>query len=134
MAPKTRHIEDDWLGPWWKATEELVPDLRWFLRMALLTGCRKSELLGLHWDNVDPLAGTLTFLGTNHCLSIIRGRQDCLPIRPTTDAGLVFGNVTESRLRRALRKIEQTSGRYWALHDLRRCGGLYSTYRSVQCD
>ena len=30
----------------------------------MLTGCRKSEILTLHWDDVDPTAGELRLRNT----------------------------------------------------------------------
>ena len=34
------------------------------IRLLMLTGCRKSEILTLHWDNVDRTAGELRLRNT----------------------------------------------------------------------
>lgn len=39
--------------------EPKTPHLGDFIRLAVCTGCRKSELLELEWDRVDFQAGTL---------------------------------------------------------------------------
>lgn len=52
---------------YWKALQKQPEKERDYFTLLLLTGCRKSELLGLTVDDVDLRAGTFTFTGTkNH--------------------------------------------------------------------
>jgi len=124
VNPKSRHIETEWIGTWWAATAELKPMLTWFLRMGLLTGCRKSELMNLQWKDVDLVEKKMTFRatknGTDHVLPITPSLASCLPMKPKGDnTGLVFA-VTETSIRNGQIKLKKITGRHWAMHDLRR--------------
>jgi integrase len=52
-------------------------------RLALLTGLRRGELLGLRWDDIDLAAGTATIRG-----ALVRGEKGCLEMgQPKTRHG-----------------------------------------------
>jgi integrase len=119
-------IKPHQLRPWLEAVLALDNGLaRDYLQLVLLTGLRRSEALGLQWQDVDLLGRTLTVKGTkNH-------RDHTLPL-PDYLAGLLGGmprhgtNVFEGpggRLndpRSALEEVTRRSGVPFCIHDLRR--------------
>ena len=124
VNPKSRYIETEWIGKWWDACEVLAPDIQWFFRLGLLTGARKSELMGLRWADVNVLEKTITFRGTkngsDHVLPLTPAIAGCLPIRPKDDTAKVFPSLSDPRIRKAQDKLEKGLGRRWVMHDLRR--------------
>jgi hypothetical protein len=135
VAPRSVHVEDAWLDPWWQATEQLAPETRWVLRLMLVSGLRVSEAMGIRWENIDEKAGTLIITNTKngkpHTLPLTRGIEANLPIRPANASGLVFPNVSANRLRRAHAAIEELTGRHWTNHDLRRSCATVATRAGV---
>ncbi len=66
-------------------SEPKAPHLTDFIRLALHTGCRKGELLGLEWKRVDLQAG-LIFLEAEHTKS---GRRRSVPINREARAAII---------------------------------------------
>lgn len=100
------------------------------VEMAILTGLRRSELLGLHWDQVnlsertyhltvtkngDPLELPIT----DHVYSLLERRQS-----QRDGLGFVFNADNEHGVirepKKIIEKIRDTTGIEFTLHDLRR--------------
>ena len=118
-------IKPHQLRPWMDAVLALDNGLaRDYLQLVLLTGLRRSEALGLKWEDVDLLGRTLTVKDTkNH-------RDHTLPLPDYLAGlfGLCRGTVpTSSRgrgagryLSSALEEVARRSGVPFCIHDLRR--------------
>jgi len=117
------------LGPWWRALAHLSNQAHVdFFRLVLLTGLRKSEALGLTWQNVDFDARMLTITDTKarrpHALPLSDYLVDLLKRRKHLSVSdHVFadhqGRVV-SNFRYSLAKVEAVSGVKFCIHDLRR--------------
>lgn len=117
------------LGPWWRALEHLSNQAHVdFFRLVLLTGLRKSEALGLTWQDVDFDARILTVTDTKarrpHALPLSNYLLDLLHHRRRLAVSdHVFadhqGRVV-SNFRYSLAKVEAVSGVKFCIHDLRR--------------
>jgi integrase len=115
-------IKPHQLRPWMDALLALDNGLaRDYLQLVLLTGLRRSEALGLKWQDVDLLGRTLTVKGTkNH-------RDHTLPL-PDYLAGLLDGMPRHGiyvferprGLSTALEEVARRSGVPFCIHDLRR--------------
>jgi integrase len=115
-------IKPHQLRPWMEAVLALDNGLaRDYLQLVLLTGLRRSEALGLKWEDVDLLGRTLTVKSTkNH-------RDHTLPLPDYL--AVLFGamprygaNVFEGArgLSSALEEVARRSGVPFCIHDLRR--------------
>ncbi len=118
------------LPHWWRAVEAEPEHSRDFLRMAILTGLRRSELMGLRWENVDLDAKTLHLPKTKNgdpltlpvstfLLALLSDR-----LERANESPFVFpgpgrdGHLTETK--RFLARVSANSGVSFTLHDLRR--------------
>ncbi|MEW6490108.1 MAG: integrase family protein [Thermodesulfobacteriota bacterium] len=117
------------LRPWFQAVLKLPRSTpRDFLQTVILTGLRRSEALGLTWDQVDLEEGTLTVTDTkarrDHTLPLGTYLRDLLKARKKKAAGpLVFADKLGrpySNVRYALDAVEEASGVSFCIHDLRR--------------
>ncbi len=117
------------LEPWWAALEHLTNRTHVdYFRLVLLTGLRKSEALGLTWDDVDLDARLLTVTDTKarrpHALPLSDYLADLLRHRRrlavsdhvfADHQGRVISNFRYSQA-----KVEALSGVKFCIHDLRR--------------
>lgn len=95
--PRERFLTDDEAIRLRKVLEsEPQEDIKDFIMLALLTGARKSNVLAMHWDNIDLTAGTWTIPDTKNGtaqliklgareISILARRQ-----RPDLEGAFVF--------------------------------------------
>ena len=93
--PRERVLSDDELRVVWRACAD--DDFGRVVRLLMLTGCRRDEIGGLRWDEIDSNSGVLTIPGTrtkNHRelkLPLPRAALAILPPRPEDDREHVFG-------------------------------------------
>jgi len=65
--PRTRFIQENEMGAFLEAVDaEGNPYYRGFFKLAVLCGCRKSELLTLKWENVDLNHGEIHLIDTKN--------------------------------------------------------------------
>lgn len=115
-------IKPHQLRPWMGAVLGLDNGLvRDYLQLVLLTGLRRSEAMGLKWEDVDLLGRTLTVKGTknhrDHTLPLPDYLAALLDRMPQHGAD-VFEGVR--RLEPALEEVARRSGVPFCIHDLRR--------------
>jgi integrase len=128
---RERTLSDDELRAIWVATEGDGDYLR-IVRLCTLTGCRREEIGGLHWNEVLPdrlLIGAGRMKGAiAHEVPLLPAITNVLPDRPADSEGSVFGrngagfsgwSKSKAALDAKLAKGGVTMPR-WTLHDLRR--------------
>jgi integrase len=128
---RSRTLSDQELRAIWSATAG-GGDYDRIVRLCILTGCRREEIGGLHWDEVleDRLligAGRMK-AGEEHEVPLVPAISELLPTRANADSDRVFGrNGTGfsgwSKSKAALdAKIAEAGIKIssWTLHDLRR--------------
>ena len=114
------------LRPWMDAVLGLDNGLaRDYLQLVLLTGLRRSEALGLQWEDVDLLGRTLTVRGTknhrDHTLPMSDYLAALLGVMPRHGAYVFQGPRGRlDNLRFALEEVARRSGVPFCIHDLRR--------------
>jgi integrase len=128
---RDRTLTDDELKAIWTATED-DGDYSRIVRLCLLTGCRREEIGGLRWDEVqeDQLRiGTERMKGgIAHEIPLLPTITETLPVRHDGAQGCVFGRRGNgfsgwSKSKQALDAKLATAGHHlkpWTLHDLRR--------------
>jgi integrase len=124
---RERVLSGDELKAVWNACGD--DDYGRIVRLLILTACRREEIGGLKWSEVDLKAGTITIPAgrsknhREHVLTLPSVALDLLRSIPRRDGrDHVFGArgdgfVTWTHGKRALLKASGTSG--WRLHDLR---------------
>jgi integrase len=137
-APKDRILSDDELRAIWKATET-KSDFNRIVRLLMLTGCRRDEIGGAKWNEID---GSLLTIAENRTKTSISHE---VPLSELAIAHLperregrdsVFGEGREgfsgwsrskARLDRAIARPADETGNEprpcmpeWGLHDFRR--------------
>jgi integrase len=129
--PRERTLTDEELKAIWKATEG-EDDYSRIVRLCLLTGCRREEIGGLRWDEVqdDQLRiGTERMKGgIAHQVPLLPALTEALPLRRDGAGVCVFGRRGNgfsgwSKSKKALDTKLATAGHHlhtWTLHDLRR--------------
>jgi len=128
--PRRRVLTDAELKAVWEATSD-GSDYSRIVRLCLLTGCRREEIAGLRWDEIQSaklvIAAERMKGGDPHEVPLLPMIDAALPTR-VADAQCVFGEHDTgfsgfSRCKRRLdaklvaRGIKMPS---WGLHDLRR--------------
>lgn len=114
------------LRPWLDAVLALDNGLaRDYLQLVLLTGLRRSEALGLKWEDVDLLGRTLTVKDTknhrDHTLPLSDYLAALLGAIPQYGAYVFEGPRGRfDNLRFALEEVARRSGVPFCVHDLRR--------------
>ena len=128
---RERVLNDAELRAIWKATEG-DGDYARIVRLCLLTGCRREEMGGLRWDEVDidrlVIARDRMKGDSTHEVPLLAMIAATLPERPEGSEGCVFGRRGMgfsgwSKSKQALEaKITGTGVKMstWGLHDLRR--------------
>lgn len=131
---RERVLSDDELRSVWEATARLTPKPRAFVRLLLLTGCRRAEAADVCVGEVDLANGTWSIPGSR----TKNGRAYTVPLNDTLIADLravmpthiagpgwrLLGGIPGSGLRgfgRAKALVDRSSGvTAWRWHDLRR--------------
>ena len=119
-------IKPHQLKPWMEAVLALEnPLARDYLQLVLLTGLRRSEALGIKWDDVDGLGRTLTVRDTknrrDHTLPLPGYLAALLGAMPRYGAYVFEGPRGRlDNLRYALEEVARVSGVPFRIHDLRR--------------
>jgi integrase len=134
IQPRERVLSDRELTVVWRACQE--DDFGRIVQLLILTGCRREEIGGLKWSEVDFDAGVMTIPGErtknrkNHSLRLPSAAVDILratPVRLGRD--FVFGARGHSysawsysmlALNSRITAIERKQLPHWSLHDLRR--------------
>lgn len=127
---RTTIIQRHQLADWWKALMTEPTYSRDFLLVALFTGMRRSEVTHLRWENIDLVGRTLHIPNTKN------GDPLDLPLsgflvdlftaraRETEGSPWVFPGPGEEghfiEIKRALKRVSETSGVKFTTHDLRR--------------
>jgi integrase len=128
---RERVLTDVELKAVWSATGD-DPDYSRIVRLCLLTGCRRGEIAGLRWDEVqadriiispERMKGSVA-----HEIALLPMISATLPQRPENPEGSVFGkrgtgfSGFRKRKKKLDAKIAQCGQRMtpWGLHDLRR--------------
>jgi integrase len=128
---RDRTLDDAEIRAIWKVTEG-DGDYARILRLCLLTGCRRDEIGGLRWVEIQDdqlVIATDRMKGNNtHEIPLLPLVASTLPQRPTGAEGCVFGRRGSgfsgwSKIKEALdAKLAETGTEMvlWSLHDLRR--------------
>ena len=128
VRPKDDYLQEHQFQPWLEAVQALDNDIaRDYLTFLLLTGLRRSEALGLAWENVDLEAETIIIPDPKnrraHILPITTAMKEILERRLDLRVGDhvfqspagVFGNVDG-----AIKQVRDKCGFYFSAHGLRR--------------
>ena len=128
VRPKDDYLQEHQFQAWLEAVRKLDNDIaRDYLTFLLLTGLRRSEALGLAWENVDMKAETIIIPDPKnrraHILPITTAMKEILKRRLDLRVGdLVFespagpfGNVDG-----AVKQVREECGFYFSAHGLRR--------------
>jgi len=133
--PRERVLSPDEIRRLWEKTENLAPSLRAIPRLLLLTGCRRDELLGARWSEIE--AGDLGTWLEVPAERMKGGRAARVPLSSLAreelerlaaagrDPEFLFpGRFPGRPLREAFffrkRLLESMGGKPWTWHDLRR--------------
>ncbi len=118
------------LPRWFAAVATDTEDARDFLRIALFTGMRRSEVASLRWEHVDLVGETLTVPRTKngdplvlplswYLCDLLIGRRQALPAAEWVFPGRgKTGHLTE--MKTFADRVAKASGVPFTLHDLRR--------------
>ena len=134
IKPRERVLTDHELAAVWNACG--ADDFGRIVRLLILTGCRREEIGGLHWSEIDFDTGVMTIPGTrtkNHrslALTLPAVALGILRSAPRRDGrDFVFGNHGGSfcawsycamALNNRITAAEGKPLSRWVLHDLRR--------------
>lgn len=118
------------LAAWWSALEDDTEDARDIFRLTLLTGMRRSEVLGLRWENLDFSDRSLFIpktkngdalhlpLGT-YATDMLKSRRDRVGQTEWVFPGKgKTGHIAETKS--MTKRISNASGVSFTMHDLRR--------------
>jgi integrase len=114
------------LGKVWRAAPKVHETFGHIARLLILTGCRKSEIAGLRWSEIDfdqamiRLPGSRTKNSRPHSVPLAPAVVEILEAAPRTSDLLVFtGFASWSHVKKALDAMVPLSPPY-VLHDIRR--------------
>jgi integrase len=118
-------IKPHQLRPWMDAVLDLDNGLaRDYLQLVLLTGLRRSEALGLKWEDVDLVGRTLTVKGTknhrDHTLPLPDYLAALLGRMPQHGAYVFEGARGRLKLSPPVEEVARRSAVPFRVHDLRR--------------
>jgi integrase len=134
VKPRDRVLNGDELKAIWAATN-LDDDFSRIVRLLILTACRRNEIGGLEWSEIDFDTGTLTISGRRTKngralqLKLPATAMNILRAVPRRDGSVcLFGKPTKGlsswshgmQLLQARMAAAGTSLPHWTLHDLRR--------------
>jgi integrase len=88
--PRDRVLDNVELAAVWNACD-MDTDFGRILRLLILTGCRRQEIGGLRWDEVDLERGTITLSADR----VKNKREHTLPLVPT--AAAIIASVPRTR-------------------------------------
>lgn len=126
---RDRFLTDAELLKVWQACDDLGWPFGPAIRLLALTGCRRSEITSLRWDEIDGasirLSGARTKTGEPRVVPLSPEAAAIIEALPRIDqSAFVFtttGKTPVSGWSRAKRLLDQHSGvTDWRLHDLRR--------------
>jgi integrase len=129
--PRERTLTDAEITAIWNATDG-DGDYSTIVRLCLLTGCRRDEIGGLRWDEIDQdrlVVGAKRMKGCiAHEISILPMIAAALPSKPDASKDCVFGRCGTgfsgwSKSKKELDARIANAGidmAPWGLHDLRR--------------
>lgn len=133
MPARDRVLNDSEVRAIWNACQD--DDFGKIVKLLLLTGCRREEIGGLKWDEVDLDTGVMTIPGTrtkNHRtleLTLPKIAIDILRPQPRRRQDYVFGvrggafsawSYSTVKLNARIVEAEGKPLAPWRLHDLRR--------------
>jgi integrase len=130
IMPRDRVLTDQELAAVWRSCAD--DDFGRIVKLLILTGCRREEIGGLKWSEIDLDTGVMTIPGErtkNHrtlILTLPPMAIDILRSIPVKDGrDFIFGSYSaRSYATTALHlRINMAEGRplpHWTLHDLRR--------------
>ena len=128
---RDRVLSDSELRAIWQATESAGQYNR-IIRLCLLTGCRRDEIGGLRWDEIQQdrlvIARDRMKGNRHHEVPLLPLIKSVLPARPDSTGDCIFGRHATgfsgwSKSKQALdAKVAKTGVKMppWTLHDLRR--------------
>jgi integrase len=124
---RDRVLSDKELAAAWRACADDA--FGKIVKLLILTGCRRDEIGGLRWSEVDLDAGTITVTAErsknrrSHCLTLPQAALDILAAIPR-QGDFVFGHrsgfADYSHSMDSLRSRLPATMPAWTLHDLRR--------------
>ena len=132
-ARKGRALSDDQIAALW-ASAPVLGAFGALLRLALLTGLRRSELSGLKWSDIHAdrilIAAEHAKTGVTHEVPLTAAMREVLDGQPRTTSKLVFPGRNNARLvgwSKLVPRAVRVTGIDFRLHDLRRtCRTLMS--------
>lgn len=125
---RDRVLSDDELRRVWQAADACGWPFGPYVQMLILTGCRRGEIAGLRWADIDGDAFTIAAenykTGRPHVVPLSRLAQEVLASVPRIEGvDRVFpgrGGVPLSGFSKRLKALTTTAHVDFALHDLRR--------------
>jgi integrase len=133
VKSRDRILSDGELAVVWNTCNGAT-DFGRIIRLLILLGCRRQEVGGLKWDEVDLDAGTMTISGSrtksgnvlaltlpDAALEILQSMQST----PRRNGGCIFGGASgftswSAAMTALRRRIAEPTMAQWSLHDLRR--------------
>jgi integrase len=123
--PRDRVLSDDELRKVWNACGD--DSFGRIVRLLILTGCRRQEIGGLRWSEIDLDNGTLTIPGSRtknkraHTLPITDAMREIIESVPRQiDRDWLFGERAEGFTGWNSMLTFNSGVKVWTLHDLRR--------------
>jgi integrase len=127
-APRERALSDQEAAKLWLATSD--GDYGRIIRLLMLTGCRRDEIGGLKWSEIDVEAQTITIPKERtknkqeHVVPLSDAAIAIIEAIPRRERDFVFGLADDggySGWSRSKKRLDQAAGlQEWRLHDLRR--------------
>ncbi len=125
---RDRVLSDDELRRVWHAADAAGYPFGAYVKMLILTGCRRGEIAGLRWADIDGDAFTIAAenykTGRSHVVPLSRLALEVLASVPRIEGvDRVFpgrGGVPLSGFSKRLKVLTAAAGVDFALHDLRR--------------
>lgn len=134
VSDRGRALSDTELRDVWQVAQNLG-SFGGLVQLAFLTGMRRGELSGLHWDDIKSdrivLDARHTKTGAAHEVPLTVLMREVLSVQPRTSSMLVFpsshANTRISGWTKLVKNLVQRSGVDLTMHDLRRtCRTLMS--------
>lgn len=128
IAQRDRVLSDDELVRVWQAADQTGYPFGSYIKLLLLTGCRRNEIAGLRWSDIDgdviAIPRERVKVGVPHVVPLSRLAQEVLASVPRIEGvSHVFagrGDVAMSGFNKRKAALVAAAGVDFALHDLRR--------------